>query len=189
MERARRNRARGGGRSSGEVGFDATVHGRKSWWWLRVPGAALSTVRRSVVSLHGCGHGCAMAGGEKLSAAVENGARGRAQAREKRGKEEELTAESERGSTSSGRSWRRRIDRRWLGCPRLKTRAKAAMQGLRRCVARWGGRGSRGRANGLVGGAREWLYMVAATAIGGEVRARPSREREREGDEGESERG
>ena len=71
MERARRSRARGGGRSSGEVGFDATVHGRKSWWWLRVPGAALSTVRCSVVSLHGCGHGCAMAGGEKLSAAVE----------------------------------------------------------------------------------------------------------------------
>ena len=80
MERAHRNRARGGGRSSGEVGFDATVHGRKSWWWLRVPGAALSMVRRSVVSLHGCGHGCAMAGGEKLSAAVGNGATGRVRA-------------------------------------------------------------------------------------------------------------
>ena len=126
MERARRNRARGGGRSSGEVGFDAMVHGRKSWGWLRVPGAALSTVRRSVVSLHGCGHGCAMAGGEKLSAAMENGARGRARVREKRGKEEELTAGSERGSAGSGTGWRRGAVAGDLGCLRLKTRVKAA---------------------------------------------------------------
>ena len=81
MERARRNRARGGSRSSGEVGFDATVHGRKSWWWLRVPGAALSTVRRSDACLHGRSHDGDMAGGEELSGAVETAATGAKRAR------------------------------------------------------------------------------------------------------------
>ena len=37
-----------GGRSSGNDGFDATVHGRRSWWVLRAPGSALSVVTRSV---------------------------------------------------------------------------------------------------------------------------------------------
>ena len=146
-----------GGRSSDGAGFDATVHGKESWWLLRAPGAALSTTA-SLASRHcGSGHDGAMAGGGELSGAVETAATEAKRARELGEKEEELTAESERGSASSGRSWRRRIDRRWLGCPRLKTRAKAAMQGLRRCVARWGGRGSRGGADGLIGEAREWL--------------------------------
>jgi len=109
VERARQNRARGGGRSSGVVGFNATVHGRKSWWWLRVPGAALSMVRRSDACLHGRSHDGDMAGGEELSGAVETAATGAKRARELGGKEEELTAESERGSAGSGRSWRRRI--------------------------------------------------------------------------------
>ena len=112
---------------------------------------------RSDACLHGRSHDGDMAGGEELSGAVETAATGAKRARELGEEEEELTAESERGSASSGRSWRRRIDRRWLGCPRLKTRAKAAKQGFRRSVARWGGRGSHGGANGLVGGAREWL--------------------------------
>ena len=131
MERARRSRARGGGRSLGEVDFDATVHGRENWGWLRVPGAALSTVRRSDACLHGRSHDSDMAGGEELSGAVETAATWAKRARGLGGKEEELTAESERGSAGSGRSWQRGIDRRWLGCQRLKTRAKAAMQGLR----------------------------------------------------------
>ena len=67
MERAHRNRARGSGRSLGEVGFDATVHERENWQWLRVPGAALSTVRRSDACLHGRSHDGDMAGGEERS--------------------------------------------------------------------------------------------------------------------------
>ena len=67
MERARRNRARGGGQSSGEVGINATVHGREDWGWLQVPGAALSTVRRSDACLHGRSHDGDMAGGEERS--------------------------------------------------------------------------------------------------------------------------
>ena len=134
--RKRRRRRAWRSPESGEDGFEATVHGRKSWWWLRVPGSALSMVRRSDACLHGRSYDGEMAGGEELSGAVENGARERARAREKSEKGEELTAGSERGSASSGRSWWRRIDRRWLGCPRLKTRAKAAKQGFRRSVAR-----------------------------------------------------
>ena len=38
----------GGGRSSGNDGFGATVHGRRSWWVLRAPGGALGVVMRSV---------------------------------------------------------------------------------------------------------------------------------------------
>ena len=38
----------GGGRSSGNDGFGATVHGRRSWWALWAPGSALSAVTRSV---------------------------------------------------------------------------------------------------------------------------------------------
>ena len=35
VERARRIRARGGSQNSDGVGFAATVHGRRTWWWLR----------------------------------------------------------------------------------------------------------------------------------------------------------
>ena len=76
MERARQNRARGGGRSSGGVGFEATVHGRRSWWWLRVPGAALSSTVGLASSHCGSGHDGAMAGGGELSGAVEVAATG-----------------------------------------------------------------------------------------------------------------
>ena len=109
MERARRNRARGGGRSSGEVGIDATVHGRENWGWLQVPGAALSTVRRSDACLHGRSHDGDMAGSEERSGSKGAVATRRNRARELGGKEEGLTAESERGSAGSGRSWQRRI--------------------------------------------------------------------------------
>ena len=36
----------------------------------------MSTMKHSVVGMRGYGHGCAMAGGEKLLAAMEEGARG-----------------------------------------------------------------------------------------------------------------
>ena len=67
---------------SGEDGFEATVHGRRSWWWLRVPGAALSTTASLALSHSGSGHDGAMAGGGELSGAVETAATGAKRARE-----------------------------------------------------------------------------------------------------------
>ena len=147
-----------GGRSSDGVGFDAMVHGRRSWWWLRAPGAALSTTVSLASSHCGSSHDGAMAGGGELSGAVEVATTEAKRARELGEEEEELTAGSERGSASSGRSWRRRIDRRWLGCPRLKTRAKTAFGGVWSRVGQRRGPGRRGGAIGLVGGARGWLW-------------------------------
>ena len=71
------NRDDGGGRSSGTCGFGVVVLGRRSWWDLRAPGRAPSALTHSGTGCGGCGHGHAMAGGEKLSAAVGDGARGR----------------------------------------------------------------------------------------------------------------
>ena len=68
--------------------------------------------------LHGRSHDGDMAGGEELSGAVETAATGAKQARGLGGKEEELTAESERGSASSGTGWRRGAVAGDLGCPR-----------------------------------------------------------------------
>ena len=141
VERARRSRARGGGRSLDGAGFGATVHGRRSWWCLRAPGAALSTTVSLASSHCGSSHDGDMAGGGELSGAVETAATGAKRARWLGGKEEELTAGSERGSASSGRSWRRRIDRRWLGCLRLKTRAKMAFGGIWSRAGQWRGPG------------------------------------------------
>ena len=64
----------------------------------------------------------------------------------------------------------------------------AAMQGFRGLVERWGGRGSRGGASELLGGARggrrQWLRRTAATVCFGRERERarekPGRVRERE---------
>ena len=63
----------------------------------------LSTVRRPVVSLRGCGHGYAMAGGEKLSAAVGNGARGRKRRGRAQGKQQGLTADPSEAETRPGK--------------------------------------------------------------------------------------
>ena len=46
----------GGGRSSGNDGFGATVHGRRSWWALRALGAVLSTVVCLALSHYGSSH-------------------------------------------------------------------------------------------------------------------------------------
>ena len=59
-----------GCRTSGVGGNGATVHKRGNGRALRPPGVAVSTTVGSGASCGGCGHGHAMAGGEKLSAAV-----------------------------------------------------------------------------------------------------------------------
>ena len=61
-----------GCRSSGNLGVGVREHGRRSWGVLRTPEIAVSTTVGSETSCGGCGHGHAMAGGEKLSAAVDN---------------------------------------------------------------------------------------------------------------------
>ena len=71
-----------------------------SWWCAE---------RNGELGLSHCGssHDGTMAGGGELSGAVETAATEAKRVRELGGKEEELTAESERGLASSGRSWRR----------------------------------------------------------------------------------
>ena len=71
------------------VGNGATVHKRGNGRALRPPGVAVSTRVGSGASCGGCGHGHAMAGGEKLSAAVDN----LATARERRNREGETDGE------------------------------------------------------------------------------------------------
>ena len=86
MERARRNRARGGGRSSGNGGFGAMVHGRRGWWALRARGDVLSTMVHSGGSSSGSGHDGDEARRRRASAVVEEGARERNQVRGVRGR-------------------------------------------------------------------------------------------------------
>ena len=73
------------------------------------PGGFMSTVKHSVVGMRGYGHGCTMAGGEKLSAATGIGVRGRKRAREEGETAQELTAGAAVASASSGRGWSSRI--------------------------------------------------------------------------------
>ena len=80
---------KGGGRSSGNGGDGALGHGREHPWVFRVRRSAVSTLVGSGASCGGCGHGHAMAGGEKLSAAVDN----LATARERRNREGETDGE------------------------------------------------------------------------------------------------
>ena len=65
----------GGGRSSGELGVGVREHGRRRCGCLRVYAIVLSTMVGSGASCGGCGHGHAMAGGEKLSAEAGKPAR------------------------------------------------------------------------------------------------------------------
>ena len=135
------------------------------------------------------GHDGDIAGGVELSAKVGLGPRGR----ERPGEEGEtirgLTAELQGWLAGSGTRWRRRIRRRRWSEPEEGNGDVAAMQGFRGAVERWGGRGSRGGASELVGGARggrrQLLWRTAATVVFGRVRERA---RERRGEPGESER-
>ena len=59
-----------GRRSSGNLGVGVREHGRRSWGVLRTPEIAVSTSVGSDTSWGGCGHGHAMAGGERFSGKV-----------------------------------------------------------------------------------------------------------------------
>ena len=72
----------------------------------------------------------------------------------KRGKAAELTGRSMSSSVGSGATGARRIDERRSAGTEVEDDPMAAMQGLRRCVARWGGRGRHGGASGQVREAR-----------------------------------
>ena len=165
-----------GCRSSGNLGVGVREHGRMSWGVLRTPEITVSTSVGSDTSWGGCGHGHAMAGGERFSGKVVGLAREGGGARGE--------GESGRGLTAvllvllarQGRHGVRRIDGGELRWPATEWRW------WRRCRASggpWvGGEegGGRGGASGLVGGAREarwpWLWRAAATGAFGCARRR-----------------
>ena len=144
---------------------------------------------RSVGCYGDRGHDGDIAGGVELSAEVGLGPRGRKRPGEKGETIRGLTAELQGWLAGSGTRWRRRIRRRRWSEPEEGNGDVAAMQGFRGAVERWGGRGGRGGASELVGGARggrRWLlWRTAATVVFGRVRERA---RERRGEPGESER-
>ena len=103
----------------------------RNWWVLRAPEVAVSTTVGSGASCGGCGHGHAMAGGEKLSAAVVTAATEGNRARGERGSAEELTARSTSSSVGSGRWRRRRIDERHPAAVCEEDGSMTVMQGVR----------------------------------------------------------
>ena len=135
VERARRNRARGGGRSSGLVRVGARGHGRSHGWAHSAPGRVLSTLPCSGVSYGGSSTVCVIAGGEERSAPTARVVRGRGRARRERGNGQGLTVSSKRRSACSGRRWRRRINGDGGRSPRWKTTAMAMFRALPACVA------------------------------------------------------
>ena len=158
---------RGGRRSSGELGVDATVAGEARARHLRVPGSAGRKLSTTAGPLGGRRH----VGGDHRRRRVSVIKGATATATKRRGKEGETVAEltgvATVASGSSGRRRRRRIDSGELRWPATERRW------WRRCRASGGpwvggeGRGGRGGASGLVGGAREarwpWLWRAAAT--------------------------
>ena len=95
-----------------------------------------------------------VAGGRELSALAESMARGRVG----EGKHGGNNGGSQRGRTESrsrlGKPWTARIDERCPTGAEVEDDPMAAMQGLRRNVAWWGGRGRHGGASGQVRVAR-----------------------------------
>ena len=151
---------------------------------LRAPSEMWSTMVSSVGRYGDRGHDGDIAGGVKLSAAVGLGPRGRERAGEKGETTRGLTAVAVGVEAGSGTRWRRRIRRRRWSEPEEGNGDVAAMQGFRGAVERWGGRGGRGGASELVGGARggrrRRLWRTAAMVVFG---------REREGGSSTGERG
>ena len=157
---------RGGRRSSGELGVDATVAGEAHARHLRALGSAGRKLSTTAGPLGGRRHG----GGDHRRRRVSVIKGATATAIKRRGKEGETVAEltgvATVASGSSGRRRRRRIDSGELRWPATERRW------WRRCRASGGpwvggeGRGGRGGASGLVGGAREarwpWLWRAAA---------------------------
>ena len=102
---------------------------------------------------------------------VELWPRGWKRVGEKRGKVAELTGRSMSRSVGSGPTGVRQIDERRLAGTEVEDDPMAAMQGLRRSVARWGGRRCRGVASGHVGEARgrrwpRWCTSAVAGVFG-----------------------
>ena len=91
MDRARRSRARGGGRRLGAVEYGARGHGRRSYWWLQVCGGTLSTLVCSDTGSSAHGLVCTITGREELAALVEKAAGGGELRRGERGSERGLT--------------------------------------------------------------------------------------------------
>ena len=114
------------------------------------------------------------------------GPRGRERPGEKGETIRGLTAELQGWLAGSGTRWRRRIRRRRWSEPEEGNGDVAAMQGFRGAVKRWGGRGSRGGAPELVGGARggrrRLLWRTAATVVFGRERERARERKERAGE-------
>ena len=138
---------------------------------LCAPGTVVSTTVGSRTSCGGCGHGHAMAGGEKLSAAVGDGARGR----ERRGRAQErqrrLTADPFEAETRPGMVRSRRIERRRVPVAEEGNGDAGAMQGSRRHVSWRGRRGRRGGSSGSIAEARgghwpRWSSSVLSGARG-----------------------
>ena len=76
-------------------------------------------------------------------------------------------------SLSSGRDWAMQTDGRSPAADAAVTSSEASSQGVRRCLAWWGGRGCRDGAPGLLKGTREgpwprWCKSAAAGAFGDE---------------------
>ena len=129
----------GGGRCSDGAGFGATVHGRRSWWCLRAPGAALSTAVSLASSHCGSSHVGDEARRRRASAAVVSGARGRNRRRGERGWGEGLTAVAAVASSSSGKAGRRRVDDGDPRRPTMKKRSGMVFLGVLVRVGRRGG--------------------------------------------------
>ena len=152
---------RGGRRSSGELGVDATVAGEARAGHLRVPGSAGRKLSTTAGPLGGRRH----VGGDHRRRRVSVIKGATATATKRRGKEGETVAEltgvATVASGSSGKLLRRRIYGGDLRAPGMRETAWAAMQGFRRAVDRWGGRGGRGGAPGRIGEARggRWPWV------------------------------
>ena len=172
-----------GCRSSGNLGVGVREHGRRSWGVLRTPEITVSTSVGSDTSWGGCGHGHAMAGGERFSGKVVGLAREGGGARGE--------GESGRGLTAvllvllarQGRHGVRRIDGgelRWPATERRWWRRCRASGGPWVGGEEGGGRGGAPWGVGEAWGAR-WLRQsasVAAAPLGSEVRSeRESRRR------------
>ena len=144
----------GGCRSSVELGVEATTAAGMRGWHLRLLRGAVRTWVCSVGRYGDCGHDSDDARrrrASELKGAAATECWGR------RGKGESgqwLTAELQGWLAGSGTSGSSRFDGDDLRWPRRGTATWAAMQGFRRPVDRWGGRGGRGGAPELVGGAR-----------------------------------
>ena len=150
---------------------------------LRAPSEVWSTIVCSVGCYGDRGHDGDIAGGVELSAKVGLGPRGRERPGEKGETIRGLTAELQGWLAGSGSRWRRRIRQRRWSEPEEGNGDVPAMQGFRGLVERWGGRGSRGGAPELVGGARggrrQWLRRTAATVCFGRERERAREKRGR----------